>query len=1220
MKTCVTLLLLSGAVLALPVPVETADGLTLRIEGVDPLPPKEGVDRRSKANLGAPVRDASVPLPLAFVVSNGTARAVSGRLSAWMNDDWTVEGVPQEEIALAAGAARTFHCTAHAGKRVLPALYPVHASFKTGTTELHPVAVFRAKTDNRAFDLRRDILRGDTFALDESVVRRVSVQVAGNARQLANPNENDSETSGFFRWANGGVVCGGVKKDGYSGHPPYKTGAGAVWSVWPVELPSAKEGCRLRFSLGMSSAKSDGVGLRVFIGEDTPETTVYAVNQTETGRWVEHEVDLLRWAGRRTTIGIWIDTGPAKNTSFDGFCLSRPIVLSGVIRREPTDVEWRQRVEAARAKAFAALKDGGDPAEGRYRLELGDDVYGAGVVYGNVGLVDGAIVFTDGGKTLAVKGFECEVDGLSLLLRDAFASSCVRTRVWAEKGTLKVALSMPGVKRDGKGTPRFTRIAVGVCDTPLERVYAGMGNVIERPERFTMNCNGFACSTRHVGADYANGLSLVQASDIFPDEVVCDTGKGVFSIVTHHDATISFTPSRRGAFDAAIRFAAASGYRKSPGFDKLAERMVLDDWGGNYARAARGLPLSRKYGVDAVYLQHSWQRWGYDVRLPDIWPPKGDRKAFDAMCRAARESGTIFGLHDNYIDLYPDAPGFTYDDVYYTPDGLPHEAWYNPGPRILSYKWRPDAIWGWHSRNMKAMASEAGVSALFIDVFTASSPKDWYDRSGRFHTKNEQAECWAAAFDRARGIFGQPDAIMVSEAGHDALIGHLDAGEADHFEASRVLPKARFADSERVPWHDAVSHGKMVLLGGGLAGRYSGKDAKLPGADLELHGYASKDYLCMTVIGGRGAMCAEPFTRKGVETWWLLGDVLKTLAKGDLLSLEFGRDIHEQHSVFSTGEAWVNRSTNSCWNVEGYILPSYGLYAKAGGHEAGIVRKGGIDARFAKSPGKWFVDARPPAAGGGEKFAAATVDGFVPGNDARTGVLEMSWTVTDGRAGLHTLFFHFVPQEDESKISFFSAGTVFEDGKDALSHVGVHKAKTSVRVPAQVAPGEYHLRFGLYDRKTGARAPLHGWDDGTTRLFGGTLSVGVDGRLSWRPDDGTARTRKYGINALHEMVDFGGVATDGAFRLVSEKGGLVVTPLPGSLPFRARIDLRMFGAAGRKVAAVDSIEPSGRAVPPRWRQDGDEVSFEADANAFAYRLKYEISLTSGRFGNRGMCR
>ena len=394
----VALLLPSGTVFALPVPVATADGLTLRIEGVDPLPPKEGVDRRSKANLGAPVRDASVPMPLAFVVSNGTARAVSGRLSVWMNDDWIVEGVPQEEVALAAGAARTFQCTAHAGKRVLPALYPVHASFKTDTTELHPVAVFRAKTNNRAFDLRGDILRGDTFAMDESVVRRVSVQVSGKARQLANPNEVDSETSGFFRWANGGVVCGGIKKDGYNGHPPYKTGAGAVWSVWPVELPSAKEGCRLRFSLGMSSVKSDGVGVRVFVGEDTPETTVYAVNQTETGRWIEHEVDLSRWAGRRTAIGIWIDTGPAKNTSFDGFCLSRPIVLSGVIRREPTDAEWRQRVEAARAKALAALKDGGDSAEGRYRLELGDDVYGAGVVYGNVGLVDGVIVFTDGDK------------------------------------------------------------------------------------------------------------------------------------------------------------------------------------------------------------------------------------------------------------------------------------------------------------------------------------------------------------------------------------------------------------------------------------------------------------------------------------------------------------------------------------------------------------------------------------------------------------------------------------------------------------------------------------------------------------------------------------------------------------------------------------------------------------------------------------------------------
>ena len=884
------LLLLSGAVFALPVPVETVDGLTLRIEGFDPLPPQNAADPRSWSNLGAPVRDASAPLPIAFVVSNGTPEAVSGKFTAWMNDDWAVEGVPKENVALVSGASQRIHCMASAGKRVLPALYPIHALFESGSARLHTVAVFRAKTDNRAFDLRRDFPDGESFALDVDTA-----------------------------W-----------------HPP-------------------------------------------------------------------------------------------------------------------TEAEWNMRAAAAQTKAKAALADGENAAEGRYRLELEGDVYGVGVVCGDIGLVDGVIAFTDGVKTIDLKGFTCEVDGRPLYCYAPPAISHVKTRVWAEKGTLKVAWYMPDIRRDGKGTPRFTKLSVGPCDTALERVYAGMGNVIERPDGFTMRPHGQYCSTRHVGADYATGFSLVQASDVFPDELACHTTNGTFTLVVHNDATFSFTPSRRGAFDAAIRFAAVSGYRKSPGFDALADRIVLDDWRGDYARAARGLPLSRKYGIDAVYLQHKWQRWGYDVRLPEVWPPRGDRKAFDAMCKAAHDSGTILGLHDNYIDLYPDAPRFTYDDVYYTADGLPHVAWYNPGPRLMSYKWRPDAIWGWYSRNMKAMASEAGVGALFLDVFTASSPRDWYDRSGRFHTQNEQTVCWAEAFDRARALFGRPDAIMVSEAGHDALIGHVDAGQADHFTASFLLSKTRFSDAERVPWHDAVSHGKMILLGGGLAVRYSGAFANVPGADIERHGYASKDYLCTTVIGGRGAMCDEAFSRKGVETWWLLGDVLKVLARSDFRSFSFGRDIHEQHSVFSCGEVWVNRSTNRCWKVEGCVLPPYGLYVRAGGYEAGIARKGNVDARFAKSPRKWFVDARPPS---------------------------------------------------------------------------------------------------------------------------------------------------------REMLDFGGIVTDGAFRLELGEDGFTLTPLPHSLPFGARIDLAALGAAGRKVSAVESVEPAEDVRRPHWQQVGDAVSLEVDAKAFAYRLKF----------------
>jgi hypothetical protein len=524
-------------------------------------------------------------------------------------------------------------------------------------------------------------------------------------------------------------------------------------------------------------------------------------------------------------------------------------------------------------------------------------------------------------------------------------------------------------------------------------------------------------------------------------------------------------------------------------------------------------------------------------------------------------------------------PGFSYDSVYFHEDGTPHEAWYNPGPRLLSYKWHPDRIWKWHNTNMKAMADHVGAGALFIDVFTASAPRDFYDREGRFRTKNEQAAGWAAAFDRARTIFGKPDAIMVSEAGHDALIGHVDAGEADHFPVRRVLGnKAGESDGERVPWHDAVSHGKMILLGGGLGFRYSGVDLKLPGADDELHGYASHDYLCTTAIGGRGTMCALGDARKAVLTWWLLGDIQQRLAEGSFDAFGFGRDIHEQHSVFSTGEVWVNRATNRCWTVGDHVLPPYGLYAKAGDSEAGIVRKDGYDVRFAKSPGKIFVDARPPAAKGVKAYASAEISGF-EAKGKRDGELKVNWNVSDARAGEYRVFVHAEKLGGEDGKIVFQGSCVFAGGEDALSRPGRHESVIRLRPWASVPAGEYDIRFGLFHRKTGERTALYGWDDGSFRIFGGILTVAEDGELAWRRAEGTRRTRELGINSAQRKIDFGGVVTDGAFLLEAEGGEIVLTPMPGSLGFSAWIDPRELGL------------------------EGDIIDFKYDGRAGKYRLK-----------------
>ena len=276
--------------------------------------------------------------------------------------------------------------------------------------------------------------------------------------------------------------------------------------------------------------------------------------------------------------------------------------------------------------------------------------------------------------------------------------------------------------------------------------------------------------------------------------------------------------------------------------------------------------------------------------------------------------------------------------------------------------------------------------ALFIDVFTAIAPFDYRDRSGRFYPKTVTQEEWGKAFDTVRECFKKPEAAMISEAGTDALIGHVDACQSDHFPAERWFDNAPvFTDSERVPWHDIVTHGKMILFAGGLGNRYAAVDWNTPG-DESLHGYGSDDYMSTTVIGGRAPMCDGPFSRRAVMTYWLLHDVCAELAKSEFLEFDFdGANIHRLHSVFSSGEVWVNRSTNSAWRVADADLPRYGFLARCVDSEAAVVETDGGRWAYSAGPSGVFVDSR--GSGVHSAFGVCT-DGAVRITTHRNGVLR----------------------------------------------------------------------------------------------------------------------------------------------------------------------------------------------------------------------------------------
>ncbi len=815
-------------------------------------------------------------------------------------------------------------------------------------------------------------------------------------------------------WATREIRRGDTSLPAFNVHPPYRKGTagGAVWRVYRIRLPD-RTPIALSFSTAIRDSygdepRSDGVQFRVLAGtEDGGEKEVFS-RFSAAKTWIPAEVDLTEFAGRILVLKLWAGPGPAGNTVCDSGYWGKPTLFLGP-RSEPVSEEaWVARTVRAIALASEALQ--GRRAPGGFLLPQANESFGVGFVAGDRGVIDGVLAFTNGTGVLTFRGMILEVSGESVgdprsaallegvsvrpgrksmivdhRIRSAGEMLTARVRIGSRRGALSLAFSMPGASRDARGDPRFTRLGVGPADSSVYRVYMGFGNVVENPEAFSLNKGGFSLSTRHVGADYGNGVSLVQATDIFPDRLVCEPARRVFRLETPHDATYLLIPSSFGAFTAARHYRDLSGFRPGKGVADLLGRMCIDQWGGEYGEAAAEIEQVARYGcTHAVFVKHVWQRWGYDYRLPEIYPPRGGLESFRALPEACARNGIRFAPHDNYIDFYPDAEGFSYDHIIFNRDGTPQKAWYNRGRQAQSYRWLPHAFLPWLKNNMRAMRDGFSPTGLFIDVFSAIPPFDYYDRDGRFYTRGRTTREWRRAFDVSRKILSRR-APMLSECGHDGLIGSLDGAQADHYSADRW--GIRGSAACRTPWHDMASHGSFVLFAGGLGQRYGNKDP--------LHGYGSDDYLSNTVIGGRNPMCDGPFSRRTVMTYWLLHDVCNALARAEFETHRFGETVYRQHSTFRDGSrVWTNRGADK-WEIQDHLLPRYGFLAATPGAVAAVCEIDGRRAAYARAGDVFFVDARPARRPSGKRRVSVRVlNGEYVGNGRFR--VQVEWIVHQG--------------------------------------------------------------------------------------------------------------------------------------------------------------------------------------------------------------------------------
>lgn len=454
---------------------------------------------------------------------------------------------------------------------------------------------------------------------------------------------------------------------------------------------------------------------------------------------------------------------------------------------------------------------------------------------------------------------------------------------------------------------------------------------------------------------------------------------------------------------------------------------------------------------------------------------------------------------------------------------------------------------------------------------------------------------------------------MISEAGSDALIGHLDAGQSDHAgwsppngTNSPFRWQMPAADAERVPWHDIVTHQDFVLLAGGLGSRYATGEN-----DPASHGYDSDDYLSMTVLGGRGPMSEGPFSRGAVMTYWLLHGVSKELANREMLTHNFaGDDIHRQSSGFSEGARVLANRGKIDWTTGATVLPQYGFTAQAGDFSADVSRRGGVVSAMSQSPGVLFVDARPAQT---ETSGAGRIEPSVKSfQDLGGGKfrLTLNWKIVQAMARGYQPFVHLADPAQSGDSILFQATSDLKP--DALQTPGEVVANViEGEIPAGLKQKSVAVRHGLFS-DTGRWSPIALTDDvGRVRSGYIDISGGENGaplQLSYRAEPASEflAQRLARLNTANKTLDFGAAQTNGAFRLLySSPTEWTLMPLPYSSAFEAQLQLDKLGAAGKRVAKIETLDESGKVVgAAKFTQDGNALRLSVGALECAQRIRF----------------
>ena len=1048
-------------------------------------------------------------------------------------------------------------------------------------------------------------------------------------------------------------------------HSPWRVPPGKTWVEYRLRLPEVRP-ISLGFGIAMRADamepdRSDGSTFSCMVIDENGERELMREHCAQTS-WKDFHFDLSEDAGHIIALRLQMEPGPANSPSWDYSYFGDPAIVVGSDTAQQVSV-----ADLLHSRPFAAttgvslVNASNKPAAGvtpSNLLEHTNSILRDGNAYRFVYQgADCDLTYTYAPQTGTLDDFTAQVDdgppflpayggGVTALdptpgtvITPLHGGRATKAELTPDRNALDVTWAYPIEDREVEVHWQFAirgkALTVVVdCEEPILNGFSlgREGNVPLR-ERFAI--------------PYLFGhVSYLEAQQAFVSRYLDWT-------VSHGSqapqADVTYEPKTDGTRNPLHE----SGYvavspnvtevlpniphPPSPYLDLIGPRIMLDIWqhhDGTYQGDGENLRELKDNGVDHLaIISHVWQRYGYDVKLPDHIPANprfGGDDGMKAFGRAANDCGYVWSLHENYIDLYPDAPSFDPTARVLNADGTPSLGWYNAGTRVQAFGIKCNRSLGFAEQNSPEIHARFETNAAYLDVHTCVPPWQQLDHDATQPMAAmalDRVQRDTALFQYERDTHGGP--LFGEGNWHFYWAGRCDGVEAQVSGGEDHVP---FLDFDLLKIHpQMVNHG-MGYYERWFRRGYEHQWGFDTGSVEQIDKYRAQEiaYGHAGFIGAAQAdnvqwIAKEHHLMHPIQRLTTTAKVTDIAYEVDgrmapsSVALLAGQRARQRITYDSNMSAWVNWAEEP-WKIEGRTLPQWGFLALGPDTTVETALHDRYLGDYAECPEFLFCDARTsfhmPYLRNTKNIEPRLKNfAWLGANRVQ---LTYEWIVNETLDRDYTCFVHFTNPliSTADSIAFQQDHPLPKPTSEWKPGETVVDGPYEVTIPDEPLT-EYAITLGLI---ADARLRLQGVGVPGNRIIIGKLLVQRDsdnkvldvslGNITTEAAKSSAKMADFSahLNPSATWIDFGTVATDGSFKVNRGDRELVVFPYPRDKAFTVAIDVaRVCGTPPSttddvhiEALAARTLEPLGDV--PYETKDGRIVFDVGTPGAGRYRI------------------